>query len=486
MRFISEKEELMYYLPSIKKLIRRNDSDFPVSLIKRVDLNNYIKKIIANGKIIISLTGDNIVTGCIFFYANDLQSHIGYITLLCIDRDYRNYGIGKQLLNLAFFKMLDLKMEYCDLFTNIKNNKSIHLYKKKGFIEMERIDNEIHFRKRLEMNILLTSVGRRGYLVQYFKEALNGNGKVFVSNSDKHSPAFKYADECAVSPLIYDNNYIDFLLEYCKEHEIKLLISLFDIDLYVLASNKSKFEEIGVTVVVSDKNFIEVCNDKWLTYNYLKENSILVPKTFLSIEETKKSLDNNELNFPLIVKPRWGMGSLEIFTADNMEELNIFYNKIKRNIEKSYLKYESRQDINNCIIIQQKIIGEEYGADIINDLKGTYRSTVIRKKISMRAGETDTAKIVENNEILELAKKIADFSKHVGNLDIDILSDGNKYYVLEMNARFGGGYPFSHLAGVDLPQALVEWASGREIGNNLLEAKIDVMGQKDIQIIEIN
>ena len=104
----------------------------------------------------------------------------------------------------------------------------------------------------------------------------------------------------------------------------------------------------------------------------------------------------------------------------------------------------------------------------------------------MRAGETDTAKIVENNEILELAKKIADFSKHVGNLDIDILSDGNKYYVLEMNARFGGGYPFSHLAGVDLPQALVEWASGREIGNNLLEAKIDVMGQKDIQIIEIN
>ena len=72
------------------------------------------------------------------------------------------------------------------------------------------------------MNILLTSVGRRGYLVQYFKEALNGLGKVYVSNSDSNSAAFKYADEYVVSPLIYDNHYIDFLLNYCKKKQYKI------------------------------------------------------------------------------------------------------------------------------------------------------------------------------------------------------------------------------------------------------------------------
>ena len=187
------------------------------------------------------------------------------------------------------------------------------------------------------MNILLTSVGRRGYLVQYFKEALNGLGKVYVSNSDSNSAAFKYADEYVVSPLIYDNHYIDFLLNYCKKNNIKLLISLFDIDLYVLACNKSKFEEIGVNVVVSDKEFVKICNDKWFTYNYLTDNKIETPKTFLSIETAIEALKNNEISFPLIIKPRWGMGSLEIFTADNENELRIFYNKIKRDIWNSYL-----------------------------------------------------------------------------------------------------------------------------------------------------
>ncbi|MBS6939664.1 MAG: ATP-grasp domain-containing protein [Lachnospiraceae bacterium] len=335
------------------------------------------------------------------------------------------------------------------------------------------------------MNILLTSVGRRGYLVQYFKKALNGNGKVYVSNSDASSPAFKYADEHVVSPLIYDDNYIDFLLEYCKEHEIKLLVSLFDIDLYVLASNKDKFEKIGVTAVVSDKSFIEICNDKWLTYNYLKEHNISVPRTFLSVEETKEALNNQDVSFPLIVKPRWGMGSLEIFTADDQEELEIFYNKIKRNIEKSYLKYEARQDINHCVIIQQKIIGEEYGVDIINDLNGNYRNTIIRKKIGMRAGETDAAEIVENNIIYEMTSKLAVLSKHIGNLDIDILNDGEKYYILEMNARFGGGYPFSHLAGVNLPLALINWTLGKENSEDLLSAEVGVVGRKDIQIIRL-
>lgn len=485
MKYILRKE-VSRYKKNIKKLLEKNDCDFPVSLIKRVNLDEYLEKVMTCGKMIISLNEYDCVTGCVFYYSNNLETHVGFITLLCVDRDHRNHGIASRLLNHTFADMLNSGMKYCDLATNIENKKSISLYKKRGFKEVRIKNDEIFFRKRLEMNILLTSVGRRGYLVQYFKEALEGNGKVFVSNSDANSPAFKYADEYVVSPLIYDDNYIDFLLKYCIEHDIKLLVSLFDIDLYVLASNKDKFEEIGVTVVVSDKNFIEVCNDKWLTYNYLIKNNIPAPKTFLSIEDVRRALDTKDITFPLIVKPRWGMGSLEIYTADNLDELNIFYKKIKRNIEKSYLKYESKRDKNNCVIIQQKIIGEEYGVDIINDLNGKYRNTIIRKKIGMRAGETDAAEIVKNDEIEKITTQLALKTKHVCNLDMDILCDGNKCYVLEMNARFGGGYPFSHLAGVNLPLAIIKWASNEEIKDSLLDAKLGVIGQKDINIIRLN
>ena len=77
------------------------------------------------------------------------------------------------------------------------------------------------------MNVLLTSVGRRAYMVKYFKEVLDEKGLVHVCNSDDKSVAFKYADRKVISPLIYDENYIPFLIKYCKDNEINIIISFF-------------------------------------------------------------------------------------------------------------------------------------------------------------------------------------------------------------------------------------------------------------------
>ncbi|MGN0028110.1 MAG: carbamoyl phosphate synthase-like protein, partial [Clostridium sp.] len=77
------------------------------------------------------------------------------------------------------------------------------------------------------MNILITSVGRRSYLVNYFKEALGEKGEIHVANSSSVSPAFQYADKSVVTPLIYDDNYIPFLKKYCIENNIDAIISLF-------------------------------------------------------------------------------------------------------------------------------------------------------------------------------------------------------------------------------------------------------------------
>ena len=94
------------------------------------------------------------------------------------------------------------------------------------------------------MNVMLTSVGRRAYMVKYFKEVLGNDGKVYVCNSDDKSIAFKYADEKVISPLIYDENYIPFLLDYCRKNEIDIVISLFDIDLLMLARHKKNLKKL--------------------------------------------------------------------------------------------------------------------------------------------------------------------------------------------------------------------------------------------------
>ena len=176
---------------------------------------------------------------------------------------------------------------------------------------------------------------------------------------------------------------------------------------------------------------------------------------------------------------------MEIFTADNKEELMIFYKKIKRNILRSYLKYEAQQDMDKSVIIQEKIIGQEYGCDVINDLDGNYQNTVIRKKIAMRAGETDAAEIIVNEDILKMTKQLAENTRHIANLDIDILEKEGNFYLLEINARFGGGYPFSHIAGVDLPSAIVKWALDLPVEKDLLSAQVGTQGQKDLVITKI-
>ena len=336
------------------------------------------------------------------------------------------------------------------------------------------------------MNILLTSVGRRSYLVEYFKEALSGNGKVYVSNSSDISPAFQYADEYVVTPLIYDKEYISFLKKYCLEKNINAIISLFDIDLLVLAKYKKEFEDIGIKVIVSEDNVIETCNDKYKTFLFLKENKFNVPQTYISLTEVKEAIRKKEIDFPLMLKPRWGMGSISIYEAENVEELEIFYTKIDREIKNNYLKYESAQTLGENVLIQEKLKGQEYGLDIINDLDTNYCTTFVKRKNAMRSGETDCAETIDSLTLRELGSKMSRKLKHIGNLDVDLFLVKDKPYILEMNARFGGGYPFSHLAGANLPKAIIKWLNNENVNKEeLLTVKYNVIGQKDIKIIRL-
>lgn len=332
------------------------------------------------------------------------------------------------------------------------------------------------------MNVLLTSVGRRAYMVKYFKEVLGRDGQVHVCNSDDKTVAFHYADRAVVSPLIYSDEYVPFLLNYCQENNIRILISLFDIDLPILSKNKNRFEEIGTKVIVSEPDLVEICNDKWKTYLFLKENGFNVPKTYLTLQKTMLALESGELKYPIVIKPRFGCGSIALSIAEDEMALLYYYSRNVRTINKSYLKYES-DSVEDKIIYQECLNGQEYGADIINDLSGNFRQVNVRKKIAMRAGETDIAELVDEPKIVDSLERLGRITRHVGNMDVDVFMVDEKPYVLEMNARFGGGYPFSHVGGCNLPKAIVEWVNRKEVSSEMLKSKRKELIYKELTII---
>lgn len=298
-------------------------------------------------------------------------------------------------------------------------------------------------------------------MVDYFKSAIGG-GKVFAANNELTN-AMKKADNYILTPKIYNENYIDFILQYCLNNKINAIISLFDIDLPILSENKKLFEDNDIALLISDFEFTKLCNDKWSSFHFLQENNFKTALSFISLIECKKAIEDKTIHYPIFVKPRWGMGSIGVYEAENNEELEVFYNKTKKAILKSYLKHESNFDIDNSIILQEKIQGVEHGIDVFNDLNGNYLGCVPKIKNAMRAGETDISTTLHDENLISLAKSLSLKTKHILNLDVDCFIDGEEIYILEMNPRFGGQYPFSHVAGVNYPKIIVDLIKGDKI-----------------------
>ncbi|MEX0595586.1 MAG: ATP-grasp domain-containing protein, partial [Candidatus Paceibacterota bacterium] len=228
----------------------------------------------------------------------------------------------------------------------------------------------------------------------------------------------------------------------------------------------------------------QICNDKWKTYHFLMDNGLHAPTSFIELKKTQEAIQGGVVKFPVIIKPRWGMGSISIFKAENEQELEVLYKKVKREVHESYLKYESNMDPDHSVIIQEYLDGQEYGLDIINNLNKEYVTTLVKKKTAMRSGETDGA-ITVKNEILEnIGKKIAKSLGHIANLDTDCFMVNGTPYILEMNCRFGGGYPFSHLAGANLPSAIGKWIKNEDVIQEFEGYQTGVEGRKDIRIIK--
>ena len=334
------------------------------------------------------------------------------------------------------------------------------------------------------MNILFTCAGRRTYLLKYFKENLADGDKVVATDMQLSAPALQVADVKLQVPAVYDPEYVNITLNICKEQQIDVLLSLNDLELPILAENKSRFEELGVKVIVSDPQVIDIAFDKYKTAQWVEALGLSSPKTYVRLEDAKRALAAGEIEFPLFMKPRWGSGSIGLESIADMEELDIYYNLLLKKIKKTILATASVGD--EYIMIQEKLTGKEFGLDIMNDLNGRNVGVSVKQKLAMRAGETDKAVTVDIPEVREMGRKIGEALGHIGNLDVDVMqrADG-AYCVLELNPRFGGGFPFSYEAGVNMPKAIIQWVKGEEVEPAILQPEYGRMFSKNDYLMEI-
>ncbi len=327
------------------------------------------------------------------------------------------------------------------------------------------------------MNILLTCAGRRNYLIDYFKAICDV--KVLACDASLYAPALYEADEYFVVPEVHDQDYISVLINESLQRKVDAIIPLNDLELPVLSSNKKLFEQEGIRVLVADREVIDLCFDKFHTISFSAGIGLATIPTFFSPEEAlqyKKS--DPECSF--IIKPRWGTASFGIDYPMNDNELITQFNVIKERLKDSFLNRYNVADYDHCMLIQRKIAGKEYGMDVINDLNGNFKAVFIRRKIAMRSGETDKAITIYDDTLRNVGEKIGNKLRHTGIVDCDIFVENGSIYLLEINPRFGGGYPFSHIAGANLPLAIAEWLKGNDppedcfhYEENFISAKVD-------------
>lgn len=289
------------------------------------------------------------------------------------------------------------------------------------------------------MNMLILSSGTRNKLVSYFLKEFENKGKIICTDCNKLAPTLYDADQYYIVPRIDKPNYIDIVLDICKKENIKGVFSLIDPELSLISKNKQKFLDIGVIPFVSDYEIVEMCFDKYRFYQFCKENDFPAVRSYVNLKEFEEGYRSGNIDFPVFIKPRNGSCSMNIQKINNMEDL--YFN---------YARYPN-------LIIQEYMDGEEYGADVYIDvLSEEIVSIFTKKKLLMRAGETDKSVSVKENNLFDLIDKFVKKAGFVGQIDIDIFKANGKYYFSEVNPRFGGGYPHAYECGCNFPKYMLK------------------------------
>ncbi|MFS4417358.1 ATP-grasp domain-containing protein [Maribacter sp. 2307ULW6-5] len=287
------------------------------------------------------------------------------------------------------------------------------------------------------MNILISSAGRRVSLVRAFQKELNNldpSFKVLASDADPQlSAACHVADDCIGLPLVTASDYMDVLIRKCKKKGIKIVVPTIDTELSLLALNRGRFKDAGIELVISDQALIDQCRDKRRIHSFFKSHHVDVAK-----EYTK---DNYQL--PMFLKPYDGSRSVDTFLIKKEEDLNEYHRNHERLMFLEYIDHN---------------LYDEFTCDLYYDRQHHLRCAVPRKRIEVRDGEVNKG-VTENGYLVAyLRDRMAKVEGAMGCLTAQFFKhkEENIVYGIEINPRFGGGFPLTYLAGANFPKWIID------------------------------
>lgn len=294
------------------------------------------------------------------------------------------------------------------------------------------------------MNILLLSSGSRNKIVQYFRKTLAGKGNVICTDMSNMAPSIYEADKFYTVPRITDPGYLDVILDICKKERIDGVLSLIDPELSLLAENKEKFAEVGTRVIGSSYELCEMSLDKFEMYNWLSSHGYKCAKSYMNKDQFFADVEAGRVKYPVFVKPSRGSASIAISKVYDKETVELLFTH------------------GESLMIQEFLDGQEIGADVYIDMiSGEIVSIFAKKKIQMRAGETDKSVSFKDEKLFELIEKFVSEMGYRGQIDIDIFDINGEYYISEVNPRFGGGYPHAYESGIDHMKLIINNLEGK-------------------------
>ena len=294
------------------------------------------------------------------------------------------------------------------------------------------------------MNILVLSCGTRNKIIQYFKRELNGAGKVIATDMSPNAPALYEADVHYIVPRMTAPGYLNVIYDICRKEQVTGVLSLIDPELSLLALHEEEFHALGVTVIGSFYDLCERTLDKWQMFCWLKEHGYACAESYIDREVFYGDVRAGKINYPVFVKPIRGSASIAISKVQDQETVDLLF--------------EHADDL----MIQEYLKGQEIGADCYIDMiSGELISVFTKKKLVMRAGETDKSISFKDTELFALIERFVKEAGFRGQIDIDIFECEGKYYISEVNPRFGGGYPHAYEAGANHMKYIVNNLQGK-------------------------
>lgn len=285
-------------------------------------------------------------------------------------------------------------------------------------------------------NILITSAGRRVGLVRAFQTELKKkfpDSKVYTAEANPQwSSACRISDEFFTIPRVDNENYINCILELCIEKEIKIIVPTIDTELLVLSEVKELFLLNKIQVIISDFDLISKCRDKRQTNILFKDLEINIPST----------IDKQNPTFPLFIKPYDGSLSKDIYLINCKEELT---DSLLNNPKLMFMEYINPKDFH------------EYTIDAYYDKNSDLKCLVPRRRIEVRGGEISKGKTEKRNFYNILKSKLSYIKGAKGCLTIQFFigKENEEIIGIEINPRFGGGFPLSYASGANYPEYII-------------------------------